>query len=214
MSCECKCKCFTKWAPIKELCALSNYAQMPILKSSVWDVPQQWGVLHLPFSVSSSIKKRHLFFRVEHQLQPVQCANPFTSLVLIGPLPSRSHPGLFHRETCSFGRVKFNLRAQFLQSWKKLEIEDIYSLSIASRWWEIVSTTGKLWCHQSRQLQTSHSTPIDPHWHPLCSTARQPILCSLTKQARISFLSLFKRPENLILLSHVSWIYLSLPNLW
>lgn len=65
MSCECECKCFTKWAPIKELCALSNYMQMPTLKNSVWGIPQQWGVWCFYPLVSVPIWRRGTCFLEE-----------------------------------------------------------------------------------------------------------------------------------------------------
>lgn len=88
------------------------------------------------------------------------------------------------------------------QSWTELEIKNIYSLTITSWWWKIVSTTGKLWCHQGWQLQTSHSTPTDLNWHPLCS---------LTKQARIFYLCLNFHENSVSLV--MSPRYMSLTNL-
>lgn len=158
MSCECKCPCFTKWGPIKELCALSNYVQMPALRSSVWDVSQQWGVLCLPLNVRSDTKKRQLFYRVDHKL--FNGWSPSYPWFPTGSSPP--HSGLFHRENSLSGNAKFNLSAQFPQIWTALKTETIYCFSITQWWWEIVFKTGKLWHHQSQQLQTSHSTASDP----------------------------------------------------
>ena len=145
MSCECKCKCFTKRAPIKELCALSNCVQMPTLMSSVWGLPQQRGVWFLSLSVSYNMRKRHLFSREERRLFNVW--TPSHPYVPRGPLPTPCRLGLSHGESHSFGHVQFNLRAQCPQSWTGLKTENIYCFSVTSWWWEIVSTTGKFWCH-------------------------------------------------------------------